>query len=75
VYSKKADVLKKHISELKEPYKTVIEMREIDRMSYKDIADKLNKNLSTIKSQIRNGRHILMEQSKKEFSEIDEMFL
>ena len=75
VYSKKADVLKKHISELKEPYKTVIEMREIDRMSYKDIADKLDKNLSTIKSQIRNGRHILMEQSKKEFSEIDEMFL
>jgi RNA polymerase sigma-70 factor (ECF subfamily) len=75
VYSKKADVLKKHISELKEPYKTVIEMREIDRMSYKDIADKLNKNLSTIKSQIRNGRHILMEQSKKEFLEIDEMFL
>jgi RNA polymerase sigma-70 factor (ECF subfamily) len=75
VYSKKADVLKKHISELKEPYKTVIEMREIDRMSYKDIADKLDKNLSTIKSQIRNGRHILMEQSKKEFLEIDEMFL
>jgi len=75
VYSKKADVLKKHISELKEPYKTVIEMREIDRMAYKDIADLLGKNLSTIKSQIRNGRHILMEQSKKEFSEIDEMYL
>ena len=75
VYSKKADVLKKHISELKEPYKTVIEMREIDRMAYKDIADLLGKNLSTIKSQIRNGRHILMEQSKKEFLEIDEMYL
>jgi DNA-directed RNA polymerase specialized sigma24 family protein len=67
--------MKKHISELKEPYKTVIIMREIERMQYKDIADKLGKNLSTIKSQIRNGRHILMEQSKKEFSEIDEMFL
>jgi RNA polymerase sigma-70 factor (ECF subfamily) len=75
VYSKKADVLKKHILELKEPYKTVIEMREINRMSYKDIADQLGKNLSTIKSQIRNGRHILMEQSKKEFLEIDEMYL
>lgn len=75
VYNKKANVLKKHISELKEPYKTVIEMREIDRMAYKDIADLLGKNLSTIKSQIRNGRHILMEQSKKEFLEIDEMFL
>ena len=75
VFSQKADVMKKHISELKEPYKTVIIMREIERMQYKDIADKLNKNLSTVKSQIRNGRQILMEQSKKEFDQIDEMFL
>jgi RNA polymerase sigma-70 factor (ECF subfamily) len=75
VFSQKADVMKKHIDELKEPYKTVIIMREIERMQYKDIADKLNKNLSTVKSQIRNGRQILMEQSKKEFEQIDEMFL
>jgi RNA polymerase sigma-70 factor (ECF subfamily) len=75
VFAQKADVMKKHISELKEPYKTVIIMREIDRMQYKDIADKLGKNLSTIKSQIRNGRQILMEQSKKEFEQIDEMYL
>lgn len=145
VYGKKVDVLKKHISTLKEPYKTVIEMREIKKMVYRDIAsamgvdvemnievknsdidyklsvelsevysitDKNNKlvsdftlvegdtkktpffthikfetpgeykifarnpkSLSTIKSQIRNGRHILIEQSKREFLEIDEMFL
>ena len=75
VHSKKADVIKKYICNLKEPYRTVIEMREIDRMSYKDIADKLKKNLSTVKSQIRNGRHLLIEQSKREFEEIDEMFL
>ena len=75
VFSQKADVMKKHISELKEPYKTVIIMREIERMQYKDIADRLGKNLSTIKSQIRNGRQILMDQSKKEFEQIDEMYL
>jgi RNA polymerase sigma-70 factor (ECF subfamily) len=75
VFAQKAAVMKKHISELKEPYKTVIIMREIDRMQYRDIADKLGKNLSTIKSQIRNGRQILMEQSKREFLEIDEMYL
>jgi RNA polymerase sigma-70 factor (ECF subfamily) len=75
VFTQKADVMKKHIDELKEPYKTVIIMREIERMQYKDIADKLGKNLSTIKSQIRNGRQILMDQSKKEFEQIDEMFL
>ena len=75
VFTQKADVMKKHIDELKEPYKTVIIMREIERMQYKDIADTLGKNLSTIKSQIRNGRQILMEQSKKEFEQIDEMYL
>lgn len=74
IYAKKADVMKKHISKLKNPYKKVIEMREIDRMSYKDISDKLDLNLSTVKSQIRNGRAILIKESKQEFDEIDEMF-
>lgn len=73
VYAKKADIMKKHISKLKTPYKEVIEMREIRRMSYKDISDQLGKNLSTIKSQIRNGRAILIKETSKEFNQIDEM--
>jgi RNA polymerase sigma-70 factor (ECF subfamily) len=72
---KKAEIMKKHILELKEPYRKVIEMREIKKMAYKDIADELGKNLSTIKSQIRNGRAILIENSKKEFDLLDEMFM
>jgi RNA polymerase sigma-70 factor (ECF subfamily) len=72
---KKAEIIKKHISKLKNPYKIVIEMREIQKMSYKDISNKLNLNLSTVKSQIRNGRSILIRETKKEFDEIDEMYL
>ena len=75
ISSRKAEIMKKHMDTLKEPYKTVIEMREIQKMAYKDIADQLGKNLSTIKSQIRNGRHILITQSKKEFDDIDEMYM
>ena len=75
VSTMKAEIMKKHMDTLKEPYKTVIEMREIKRMSYKDISDKLNLNLSTVKSQIRNGRAILVKETKKEFDEIDEMFI
>lgn len=75
VYDKKADIIKKYMLELKEPYKTVIEMREIKKMAYKDIADILNKPLSTIKSQIRNGRHLLISRSKKEFEHIDNIYL
>jgi RNA polymerase sigma-70 factor (ECF subfamily) len=73
--AKKADIMKKHIDNLKNPYKEVIEMRELKRMSYKDISDKLNLNLSTVKSQIRNGRAILVRETKKEFDQIDEMFM
>ena len=75
VWEKKAEVMKGHIKNLKNPYKKVIEMREIKKMSYKDISDELNLNLSTVKSQIRNGRAILMKESKREFDQIDEMFL
>lgn len=74
VYFKKADVMKKYIQELKEPYKQVMIMREINGMAYKDIAEKLGKNLSTIKSQIRNGRAILISKTKKEFEVLDEMY-
>ena len=56
----KAEIMLQRISQLKEPYKQVIEMREIQKMAYKDIADQLGKSLSTIKSQIRNGRAILI---------------
>lgn len=75
VWEKKAEVMKRHIKNLKNPYKRVIEMREIKKMSYKDISDELKLNLSTVKSQIRNGRAILMKESKREFDQIDEMFL
>ena len=73
--TKKSEIMLKHINSLKDPYKKVIEMREIEKMSYKDIADRLGKNLSTIKSQIRNGRGILMKKSEEEFDLLDEMYL
>jgi len=70
----KAEIMLQRISQLKEPYKQVIEMREIQKMAYKDIADQLGKNLSTIKSQIRNGRAILIAETEKEFLMLDEMY-
>jgi RNA polymerase sigma-70 factor (ECF subfamily) len=75
ISDRKAEIIKKYMSGLKEPYRTVIEMREIKKMAYQDIADKLDRNLSTIKSQIRNGRHLLISQSRIEFEDIDEMYM
>ena len=75
IITKKSEILKDHIIKLKEPYRSVIEMREIQKMAYKDIADKLGRNLSTIKSQIRNGRAILISESEKQFEVLDDMYL
>jgi len=72
---KKHDIMSKQISQLKDPYKKVIEMRELKKMQYKDIAAELDLNLSTVKSQIRNGRSILIKNTKKEFELLDDMYL
>lgn len=74
MWQKKASIMKKHIDQLKEPFKTVIVMRELNGMAYKDIASKLGKNLSTIKSQIRNGRLKLISETEMEFEVLDGMY-
>lgn len=136
--NKKAEIIKREMNNLKKPYKDVIEMREIHKMQYKDIAcamgndvefkisidddgvynfpieiskvysvkdvdnnevefelirgehfyEKIKitkgdyyvigrepKNLSTIKSQIKNSREKLIKATKKEFYQLDELFL
>jgi len=69
----KSDIMIEKISHLKNPYKQVIEMRELKKMAYKDIADDLGRNLSTIKSQIRQARAILIRETSREFEMLDEM--
>ena len=141
----KADIMLEKISQLKNPYKQVIEMREIKKMVYKDIASDLGedvefnlssdggltelpeeilelseiysivndngeeidftpvegdtkktpfytqiyffkkgefiikgrkpKSLSTIKSQIRNGRKLLINQTENQFHILDDMYV
>jgi len=44
-----------------EKYKKVLILREIDAMSYQEIADYLELNLSTVKSQIKKGREIIKD--------------
>ena len=65
---RKADFVRDCINRLKEPYKTIIEMREIDQLAYKDIAEILQLNESTVKSRIRNGRILLENETKKMFN-------
>lgn len=72
--NEKANLLTNNISKLREPYRTVIEMREVEKLTYQTISDILLRNLSTIKSQIRNGRQLLIEISKDELKKIDKKY-
>jgi len=68
---KKGRIMLEHISKLREPYRRVIEMRELDNLSYQEISEILGENLNTIKSRIKNGRILLINSTKKEFKLLD----
>ena len=71
---KKAEIIKNAILSLpekQEKYKTVLILREIENLSYDEISDELNINLSTIKSQIRKGREIIIKKIDKKLKKID----
>lgn len=71
---KKSDIVKNTIYEMPEKlfkYRTVLIMREIEHMSYNEIADELELNLSTVKSQIKKGREIIVKKVEKKLEHID----
>lgn len=71
---KKAQIIKKEIYNMPEKqikYRTVLIMREIDNLSYNEISEYLNLNLSTVKSQIKQGREIIKRKVIKKINNID----
>lgn len=70
----KAQIMKDSIKSLDKKFRKVIEMREIEKLQYKDIAARLKRNESTVKSQIRNGRIKLIEMTMDQFTKIDKKF-
>ena len=57
-------VIKKSIDKLKEPFKMAIVMREIQGLSYDEIARATNSSIGTVKSRIARARCKLQEYIK-----------
>lgn len=70
----KYNIMKNSIDKLAPKYKEIIQMREYDKMSYKDIAQKLGLNESTAKSRILQGRKTLVQNVKNKFNKIEELY-
>lgn len=60
-------VVQQSINELDDEYRIVVVMREIQGLSYNEIADALGINLGTVKSRLNRARHAL----KEKFSDLE----
>ena len=57
-------IVEQSISQVKEPYRTTLIMREIQGLPYQDIADVLEISLEQVKTDLFRGRRKLREQVK-----------
>jgi RNA polymerase sigma-70 factor (ECF subfamily) len=69
---RKARLCEEAIYSLPEKYREVMIMRELQKLQYKDIAEKLDRNLSTVKSQIKKGRSLVIKRVERKFKIIKE---
>ena len=72
--SKKAEIVRDAIFNMPDKqykYRQVLIMREIENMSYNEISEYLKLNLSTVKSQIKKGRELIVKKVEKKLAYID----
>jgi RNA polymerase sigma-70 factor, ECF subfamily len=69
--SQQIEIIKRRIPELPKKYAIVLQMREIDGLSYQEITDILGINLNTTKSQIKQGRAALRRKIKDDFDKLE----
>ena len=75
------EILTQIIEQLPDAYKIVINMREIDGLSYEEIADKTEQNINTLRVTLSRARKIIREEfnkyqhERRGFKEVDRQVL
>ncbi|MDD8017965.1 MAG: sigma-70 family RNA polymerase sigma factor [Bacteroidota bacterium] len=64
------EVIEKTLQKIPEKYRTPIVLKDIDGMSYDEIADVLECEIGTVKSRLSRGRAMLKEQLKPLFPDL-----
>ena len=62
--SELADYLRRELRRLPEEYQAVLVLREIDGLSYEEIAETLGVTMGTVKSRVHRGRSLLKKRLK-----------
>ena len=66
-------VLDKAIAKLPEKYKTAFVLRDVDQMSYDEVAQVLGVPLGTVKSRVNRARAILKDELRPKLEERREL--
>jgi len=74
IVQKLYDVSVNEINNLKEPYKTVMVEREVNRKQLKNIAEELGWNTSTVKTRLRKARKDIASCISKKYPELLEAY-
>lgn len=61
ISSQRGELLRDVVRQLKPRYRTIVEMRYFQELSYDEIAQKLSMPLGTVKIQLRRARQLLAE--------------
>lgn len=61
IRDQRATILRTILDELNPKYKSLVEMRYFDELSYEEIAEKLNMPLGTVKAQLFRARNLLSD--------------
>lgn len=61
--------LKSALAEVAEPYRSVLILRELQDLKYKEIADSLELPINTVKTHVHRGRKLLRQRLQEVFGE------
>ena len=63
------EMVQKTLSGLQETYRTILELRYYDELSYEEIARELNMPIGTVKAQLFRAKDLLYQQMKKPYAQ------
>ncbi len=67
--SETAAIMDRIINELPEAYGKIIQLKEIDGLSYEEIADQTGQNINTLRVNLSRARKMVRDEYKKFFNE------
>jgi RNA polymerase sigma-70 factor (ECF subfamily) len=67
--------VEEELKQLQEPYRTTVILRDIEEMSYEQIADVMNVSLGTVKSRLVRGRNALRKRLERYAREVGTEFV